>query len=114
VTPRDSATDAAPPRAPLRQGAFAPRRRPWKKSDGVSYDELDDEVLDALLANVARERWTRRVNLAQDALDAAAVAGDVVGGGNAFQRPVVVGALGLLSAMFGAYDKWVATAPASE
>jgi hypothetical protein len=47
-------------------------------------------------------------------LDAAAVAGDVVGGGNAFQRPVVVGALGLLSAMFGAYDKWVATAPASE
>jgi hypothetical protein len=68
--------------------------------------------LEAALAAARRRLFLARAAMAAEAADAAACVGEVTGGkANPLRMPGLVGALGLVSAVCGVYEKWKATEP---
>jgi len=73
---------------------------------------LSTEHLEASLDEARRRLFLARVSFCADVADCAACAGEVTGGNaNPLRRPGLVGALGLVSALCGVYEKWEATQP---
>ena len=73
---------------------------------------LSTEDLEASLDEARRRLFLARVSFCADVADCAACAGEVTGGNaNPLRRPGLVGALGLVSALCGVYEKWEATQP---
>ena len=68
--------------------------------------------LEAALAAARRRLFLARAAMAAEAADAAACVGEVSGGkANPLRMPGRVGAVGLVSAVCGVYEKWKATEP---
>jgi hypothetical protein len=74
---------------------------------GVSTEDLEASVDEA-----QRRLFLARATFLADVADCVACLGEVTGGSaNPLRAPGLVGALGLVSAMCGVYEKWEATTP---